>query len=91
MSLLLYFLFPVQLSRGSGRVALVGTWPPARVNPPQLQYMTSIVTLTVGILRTCQDCSYQKQIILLNIFIAAFSNDLKLAKLKSSFSQSQLP
>jgi len=33
MSLSLYFFFPVQLRRGSDRAALVGTWPPARVNP----------------------------------------------------------
>ena len=36
MSLLFYFLSPVQLRRGSDRVALVGTWHPARVNPLQL-------------------------------------------------------
>ena len=37
MSLSLYFLSPVQLRRGSERAALVGTWHPARVNPPQPQ------------------------------------------------------
>ena len=36
----LYFLNPVQLSRQSGRVALVGTWYPARVNPPHIQKPT---------------------------------------------------
>jgi len=35
MSLSLYFLSPAQLRRGSEKAALVGTWCPARVNPPQ--------------------------------------------------------
>ena len=34
--LILYFLSPAQLRKGSDRAALVGTWPPARVNPLQL-------------------------------------------------------
>ena len=43
MSLLLYFLSPVQLRSVSDRAALVGTWQPARVNPPQYCKATMVL------------------------------------------------
>jgi len=41
---LFYFLSPVQLRKRSDRVALMGTWHTARVNPPQKDKRTAKVS-----------------------------------------------
>jgi len=57
MSLSSYFFFPVQLWRGSDGAALVGTWHPARVNPPHISREKCL-------------CFLQEEITLVNIPMA---------------------
>jgi len=39
MHLSFYFLSPVHLRKRSDRMALVGTWYPVKVDPPQIGYL----------------------------------------------------